>query len=245
MSSATALVTGASRGIGRAIACELGRASLTVGVNYRTREDEAKETCRAIEDAGGDAYLVHGDVGDPVDVTRMFEEFEAAAGPVSVLVNNAGIRSDGLAVKMSDTAWDEVMRTNLSGAFFCSRRALRSMLAQRRGRIVNVSSVAGLRASPGQANYAAAKAGLIGLTKTLAAEVASRGITVNAIAPGLVETELTADLIGTQRERLMSGTPMGRPATVSDVARTVAFLASDAASYITGSVITIDGGMSA
>lgn len=245
MSSGVALVTGASRGIGRAIACELARASFTVGVNYRSREEDAKETCRAIEDGGGDAYLVHGNVADPTDVARMFDEFEHVAGPVRVLVNNAGIRADGLALRMSDDAWDNVLRTNLSGAFFCTRRALRSMLPQRRGRIINVTSVAGLRASPGQANYAAAKAGLIGLTKAVAAEVATRGITVNAVAPGLVDTELTADLDEDQRRRLVQNTPAGRAASPAEVAGTVSFLASEAASYITGSVITIDGGMSA
>lgn len=244
MSRPVALVTGASRGIGRAIACELG-GSFTVGVNYRAHEDDAKETCQAIEDAGGSAYLVHGDVGDAGDVARMFDALEAAAGAVELLVNNAGTRADGLAVRMTDEAWDDVVRTNLSGAFFCSRRALRPMLSLRRGRIVNITSVAGLRASPGQTNYAASKAGLIGLTKALAAEVATRGITVNAVAPGLVDTELTADLDERQRDRLLTGTPMGRAATAQEVASIVAFLASDAASYITGTVVTIDGGMSA
>jgi len=240
-----ALVTGASRGIGRAIAIELGRSGHAVAINYRTNADEAKETLRAIESSGGEGICVQGDVSEPSAVASLFDEVEDALGPVGVLVNNAGTRRDGLALAMSDDAWDEVLRTNLSGTFRCCRRALRGMLARRAGRIVNVASVAGLRASPGQANYAAAKAGVIALSKTLAAEVASRGITVNAVAPGLIETELTTTLGSDRFAQIVDAIPQKRAGQPEDVAALVRWLCSEEAAFVTGSVFVTDGGMTA
>lgn len=240
-----AVVTGASRGIGRAIAVALGQAGHRVAVNYLTRDHEAKETVAMIERAGGAAISVQADVADPREVARCFEAVAGDLGPVSVLVNNAGLRKDGLGLTMTDEAWDEVIGTCLSGTFYCSRAALRPMLGQRFGRIVNVASVAGLRGSAGQANYCAAKSGVVGLTKTLAREVAAKGITVNAVAPGLIDTDLTADLDDRQRHALVSGIPAKRAGTAQEVASLVGWLCSDEAAYVTGSVISMDGGMSA
>lgn len=240
-----ALVTGGSRGIGRAIAVQLGSDGHRVAVNYVTRDRDAKETVELIEEAGGEAMTVQADVSSSHEVARCFEVVEDTLGPVTVLVNNAGLRRDGLALSLTDAAWEEVIATCLSGTFYCSRSALRSMLRARFGRIVNIASVAGVRGSAGQANYAAAKAGVIGLTKTLAREVSARGITVNAVAPGLIDTELTADLTAPQRDALIGQIPARRAGTGEDVAALVGWLCSDAASYVTGSVVTTDGGMSA
>jgi 3-oxoacyl-[acyl-carrier protein] reductase len=238
-----ALVTGASRGIGRAVAVALARAGHPVGVNYMSRSDEAKETLALVEDAGGEGVCVQADVGDPAEVQRGFAEVEDALGPVAVLVNNAGVRDDGLALGMSDESWEQVVKVNLSGTFYCCRRALRSMLRARWGRIVNVSSIAGLRGSPGQTNYSAAKAGVIGFTKTLAKEVAVKGITVNAVAPGLVATELTLDLPGKRFDEMVDEIPLRRAGTPEDIANTVRFLCSDEAAYVTGGVFVTDGGL--
>ncbi|HEX2049166.1 MAG TPA: 3-oxoacyl-[acyl-carrier-protein] reductase [Actinomycetota bacterium] len=245
MSDGVALVTGASRGIGRAIAVELASTGRPVALNYASREDDAKEAVAAVERAGGEAIAVRADVARPDDVARMFSDVEDAFGPVAVLVNNAGIRADGLALRMSEDAWDRVLRTNLNGTFWCCKRALRSMLRARFGRIVNVASIAGLHGSPGQANYAAAKAGVIALTKTLAREVGSRGITVNAVAPGLIATELTESLSEQQWDQLVSSVPQGRAGAPEDVARVVSWLCSPAGDYVNGSVYVIDGGMTA
>ena len=198
-----------------------------------------------IEAAGGEGTVVQADVSNAADVDRLFTEVEELGGPVSVLVNNAGIRRDGLIVRMSDADWDDVIRTNLNAPFLCSRRALRSMIRARFGRIVNISSVAGLRGSAGQTNYCAAKSGLIGLTKALAREVGKKGITVNAVAPGLIETDLTASLTDVQRAELIREIPSGRGGTPEDVAAAVAFLCSDAAANVNGTVMTTDGGMTA
>ncbi|CAN5642076.1 3-oxoacyl-[acyl-carrier-protein] reductase [soil metagenome] len=238
-----ALVTGASRGIGRAVAVALARSGHPVGVNYMSRGDEAKETLSLIEEVGGEGVCVQADVGDPNEVSRGFAEVEDALGPVTILVNNAGVRHDGLALGMMDESWEQVIRINLSGTFYCCRRALRSMLRGRWGRIVNISSIAGLRASPGQTNYSAAKAGVIGLTKTLAKEVATKGITVNAVAPGLIATELTTDLPGNRFDEMVAEIPLKRAGTPEDVAGTVRFLCSEEAAYVTGGVFVTDGGL--
>jgi 3-oxoacyl-[acyl-carrier protein] reductase len=238
-----ALVTGGSRGIGRAVAVSLARAGHAVALNYLSRGDEAKETLTLVEEVGGEGVVVRCDIGDPDEVQRGFAEIEEALGPVGVLVNNAGVRADGLMLGMSDDAWERVLRTNLSGTFYCCRRALKSMLRTRWGRIVNISSVAGLRASPGQANYSAAKAGIIGLTKTLAKEVASKGITVNAVAPGLIATELVTDIAGDRLDRWIDEIPLRRRGTPEEVAHTVTFLCSEEAAYVTGGVFVTDGGL--
>lgn len=245
MADKVALVTGASRGIGRATAIQLGGAGFCVAVNYLRDRAAAEETVIQLVEAGGEGFPIQADVGVTEDVVRLVKEVESTAGKIDVLVNNAGIRSDGLSLRMSDAAWDEVVRTNLTGTFLCCRQVLRSMVSVRRGRVINVASVAGLRASPGQANYSAAKAGVIALTRTLATEVAARGITVNAVAPGLVETDLTSDLSDEQNARFHTAIPLGRSGTSEEVGRLVRFLCSEEAAYITGSVFTIDGGLTA
>jgi len=245
MSRGVALVTGGSRGIGRAISQELAAKGYLVVVNFRTRADDAKETLEAIERGGGEGMLAEADVSDPAQVDGMFVQVEEALGPVAVLVNNAGIRRDGLSLRMPDAEWHEVIATNLYGTFACSRRALLPMVRSGKGRIVNIASVAGLSGSKGQANYCAAKAGVIGLTKAMALEVARRNVTVNAIAPGLIETELTRSLPEERFDAIVEAVPMQRAGTAEEVAGVVTFLCSEDANYITGSVFAMDGGMTA
>ena len=238
--NATALVTGASKGIGAAIARALASDGWLVGVNYRSDREGAEATVAAIEQAGGRAVALEGDVANGAP-DSLFERCEAELGPVLALVNNAGVRADGLAIQLEDDDWDRVIGTNLTAAFRLTRRAMRPMIRARYGRIVNVASVVGPRANAGQANYAAAKAGLIGMTKTVAAEVARRGVTVNAVAPGFIETEMTKDL----PEAVIEAVPARRAGSPDDVGAAVRFLASDDAGYVTGTTLYVDGGMSA
>ena len=240
--NATALVTGASKGIGAAVAVALAEDGWSVGVNYNSDREGAERTVAAVEQAGGRALAVGGDIADANGVAdELFSRLEAELGPVLALVNNAGITADGLAVQMDDDDWNRVIDTNLTAAFRMTRRAMRPMIKARYGRIVNVASVVGPRANAGQANYAAAKAGLIGLTKTVAAEVAKRGVTVNAVAPGFIATEMTEAL----PDSILDAVPAKRVGTPEEVAAAVRFLASDAAAYVTGSTLFVDGGMSA
>lgn len=238
-----ALVTGASRGIGRAIALELAQQGAQVAVNYLAQEGAAAEVVAAIQGAGGEALAVQADVGESSAVEEMTRAVLDRWGRVDILVNNAGVTRDTLLMRMSDDVWNSVIRTHLTGTFFCTRAVLRSMVRQRWGRIITISSIVGVHGNAGQANYAAAKAGLIGFTKSVAKEVASRHITVNALAPGWIETDMVATVAEPIRKEVAARIPLGRLGTPADVAGVVAFLASDAASYITGQVIGIDGGM--
>ena len=238
--NATALVTGASKGIGSAIAQALAADGWAVAVNYRNDADGAQRTVEAIEAAGGRAVALAGDVANGAP-DELFERAEAELGPVLALVNNAGVRADGLAIQLEDDDWSRVIDTNLTAAFRMTRRAVRPMIRARFGRIVNVASVVGPRANAGQANYAAAKAGLIGMTKTVAAEVARRGVTVNAVAPGFIDTDMTKDL----PDSVIEAVPARRAGTPEEVASAVRFLASDEAGYVTGTTLFVDGGMSA
>jgi 3-oxoacyl-[acyl-carrier protein] reductase len=240
-----ALVTGGSRGIGAAISLELAAAGATVAVNYARNADAAAAVCGEIVDAGGTAHAIAGDVATPDGARALVAQVEADVGPIDALVCNAGITRDNLIMKLGVDDWRAVIDTNLGGAFFCCQAVSRPMLKRRRGAIVTLSSIVGVHGNPGQTNYAASKAGLIGLTKSLAKELGARGIRVNAIAPGYIATELTDALPEPAREAILAGTPLGRLGEPADVARAVRFLVSDDAAFITGDVLAVDGGLGA
>jgi 3-oxoacyl-[acyl-carrier protein] reductase len=238
-----ALVTGGSRGIGRAICLRLAGAGAFVAVNYARNGQAARETLRLIGEAGGEAEALCFDVADHGAATGAIAALIERRGRVDILVNNAGESRDGLLVRMKEQDWDRVIDTNLKGAFNCSRAVAYSMMKRRSGRIINVSSVVALSGNAGQANYSASKAGLLGLTKSLARELAPRAICVNAVAPGLIDTEMTSAMTEEQRERVLGEIPLSRLGTPDDVAGVVLFLASDEAGYITGQVIGVNGGL--
>jgi 3-oxoacyl-[acyl-carrier protein] reductase len=238
---AVILVTGASRGIGAAIARELAADGWAVAAGYRSDADGAAATVEAIEKAGGSAVAIGGDVCDPQAMQQVLDDAQDRLGPVLGLVNCAGVTADGLAIQIGDDQWDRVIDTNLTAAFRLTRSVIRPMMKARFGRVINIASVVGPRANAGQANYAAAKAGLIGMTKTVGVEIARRGVTVNAVAPGFIETEMTADV----PKGVLDAVPARRAGRPDEVAAAVRFLASDAASYVTATTLFVDGGMSA
>ena len=240
----TALVTGGSRGLGRAVCLELARGGANVAFCYAGNEAAARETVRDVEALGAKALSLRCDVSDAAQVDALVKAAVEAFGRIDILVNNAGITRDNLLMRMSEADFDAVISANLKGAFLCMKAVSRHMLKQRYGRIVNLSSVVALRGNAGQVNYAASKAGIIGMTKSLAKELASRGVTVNAVAPGFIETDMTAAMTDAARTAARSAIPMGRLGAPEDVAKAVGFLASDEAAYITGQVLAVDGGMS-
>jgi 3-oxoacyl-[acyl-carrier protein] reductase len=237
------LVTGGSRGIGRAIVLELARAGARVGVNYAAGGDAAARVVQEVEDAGGEAVALQGDVGDPDQATALVAGVEEAFGDLHGVVCNAGITRDNVMARLSPEDWDAVIDTNLGGTFHVCRAAARKLMRRRRGSIVTLSSVVGLHGNAGQTNYAASKAGVIGLTKALARELGSRNVRVNCVAPGYIATEMTEGLPDATREALLQTTPLGRLGDPEDVARSVRFLLSDDAAFITGAVLQVDGGM--
>ena len=238
-----ALVTGASRGIGASIAIRLAEAGARVGVNYHTSREAAEKVIEKIAESGGEALLVGGNVAEEASAEAVVKQVMEQWGQIDILVNNAGINRDRLLLRMKVDDWDQVLDVNLRGSFLCSKFVMPQMIKQRRGRIVNISSVVGLSGNPGQANYAAAKAGLIGFTKAVAREVASRNVTVNAVAPGFVTTGMVENLSEETRKQILGRIPMGRFGTAEDVSQAVLFLCGDGAAYITGQVLTIDGGL--
>ena len=243
LNNSVAIVTGGSRGIGRAIALELARAGAKVVVNYAGHGEKAEETLSLIQEVGGEALAVQADVSQVEDVERLIQTTLKTYGKIDILVNNAGITRDTLLLRMNETDWDAVLDTNLKGVFLCTKAVSKSMMKQRSGVIINISSVVGITGNAGQANYSAAKAGIIGFTKSIARELGSRGIRVNAVAPGYISTDMTESLGEEVREQVMTQIPLGRMGQPEDIARTVVFLASPAASYITGQTLAVDGGM--
>lgn len=240
--SRVAVITGATKGIGREIALELARSGASI-VAIGTDAAALEEVVAAVQHQNGSALGISANIALPEDIERIFEEAMVRFGRVDILVNNAGITKDGLLLRMKDDDWDAVMNVNLKGAFLCSRAAAKIMTKQRYGRIINITSVVGQMGNSGQANYCASKAGLIGLTKSVARELAKRNITVNAVAPGFIETAMTASLSEKVREELASQIPLERFGTVQDIANAVSFLASEQAGYITGQVLAVNGGM--
>ena len=239
-----ALVTGGGRGIGRAICLELARGGASVAVNYAGSEEAARETVeRCLELGAPDAFAIQADVAEEQAVAAMLAAVEERLGRIDILVNNAGITRDGLMLRMKDADWDAVLDTNLKGAFHCMRGVYQGMMRRRYGRIINISSVVGLRGNAGQANYSASKAGLIGMSKSMAKELASRGVTVNVVAPGFITTDMTAALPQAAQEALLATIPMKRLGAPEDVARAVAFFAGEESAYLTGQVLCVDGGM--
>jgi len=243
LSGKTAIVTGGSRGIGRAIVLRLAAQGADVGFSYRGNETAAAETAAAVEALGRRAVPVRGDARDPATADALVKATIDAFGKIDILVNNAGITRDDLIMRMSEEAWRDVLETNLFGAFYAIKAVTRPMLKARSGRIVNITSVSGQAGQTGQANYSSAKAGLIGLTKATARELASRNITCNAVAPGFVLTELTQDLADAWKDQIVARTPLGRFGTTEEIADAVAFLVSDEAAFITGQVLAVDGGL--
>lgn len=238
-----ALVTGASKGIGKASALKLGEQGVNVAVNYNSSKSEAEDTAMQLTDLGVEAFIVKADVSSLDEVSNMVDEVTERFGQIDILVNNAGIISDSLLIRMSDEAWDDVITTNLNGTFYCTRAVLRGMIRRRWGRIINIGSVVGIRGNIGQVNYSASKAGIIGFTKALAKEVASRNITVNTVTPGYINTDTVDVLPQATKDRIMTWIPQGHFGEVDDVAYMVAFIASEKARYMTGQVVSIDGGM--
>ena len=243
LSGRIALVTGGGRGIGRAICLELAGRGATVIVNYNRSAEAAEELVAQISAAGGSAKHIAADVSDEQQVAAMFKAIIAENGTIDILVNNAGVTRDNIIMLMKPADFDDVVQTNLRSCWLCCKTAARTMMRKRRGSIVNITSVVGIAGNGGQTNYAASKAGIIGLTKSLAKEVAVRGIRVNALAPGFVDTEMTADLGDEIRKRAIEAIPLGRMGAPKDIAKAVAFLASDDAAYITGQTLVVDGGM--
>lgn len=243
LSGLVALITGASRGIGKAIALDLAQKGARVAVNYMGNKDKAQEVVDEIIASGGEGIIVKADVSSNQEVTEMIKLIEKELGTIDILVNNAGITKDNLLMRMKEEDWDQVLNTNLKGVFNCTKAVIRSMMKQKKGKIINITSVVGLTGNAGQSNYAAAKSGVIGFTKSMALELASRGIQVNAVAPGFIATDMTDKLPQEVKEQLLVRIPLQRFGKTEDVAGVVSFLASSQADYITGQVISVDGGM--
>jgi 3-oxoacyl-[acyl-carrier protein] reductase len=243
MKGRVALVTGGGRGIGRAVAIRLAKEGARVAISYYSNDATAKDTAEMVRKVGAECETFKSDAASVGDAEALFKGVGEAFGPVEILVNNAGVRQDNILLRMKDTEFDEVLATNLRGVYLCTRAVLRGMVRARWGRIVNISSVVGLIGNAGQANYAASKAGMIGFTKSVAREVANRGITVNAVAPGYVQTELTAGLAENVKARIVEQIPAGRFGAAEEIAEVVVFLAGEGAAYVTGQTIAVDGGM--
>ncbi len=239
----TAVITGASRGIGKAVAVRLGKAGANLVLNYRSRDNSMDELIESLEKEGVKAVKVKGDVSNSDDAKQLMKVAKDTFGSIDILVNNAGITKDKLIIQMKDEDFDSVIRVNLKGSYNCIKHAARTMMKQRSGKIVNMASVVGVSGNAGQINYSASKAGVIGMTKSAARELAGRNITVNAVAPGFIETDMTKALVEKAKGDMVSGIPLGRLGSPEDVAEAVAFLSSDSADYVTGQVLHVDGGM--